>query len=110
MISYEGELLEAIQYQFEIKHPCSFIVKFSKRLAVPQSRAKIAWRLMIMAYRSTLPVYYGPHAVASACIFVAQKLHGKEPANKEETGAFSVFGVSELELLGKSFKDNFSSF
>jgi transcription initiation factor TFIIIB Brf1 subunit/transcription initiation factor TFIIB len=98
IITYERELLDAIQYQFEIKHPCAFIIKFTRRLALEKSMAKTAWRLMVMVYRSTVPVYYGPHAVASACIFVAQKLYRETVDNPTEI--FSIFSVFKLQLLG----------
>ncbi|KAK9367635.1 cyclin-like protein [Lipomyces kononenkoae] len=71
LISLERHVLETISFDFRVKHPQPYIVKFAKRLRCPVSMAETAWQIALDSYRTILPLKSTPHAIALGCLYIA---------------------------------------
>ncbi|KAI8089340.1 cyclin-like protein [Halteromyces radiatus] len=80
---YEKLLLETLCFNFQIKHPYEYIVKFARHIQELQGLdgkqlAKKAYSLAVDSYRMTLCLEYPAHTIAAGCIYLASKLWQQE--------------------------------
>ncbi|KAG0166582.1 hypothetical protein DFQ28_010776 [Apophysomyces sp. BC1034] len=100
IIGYEKLLLEILCFDFQLRHPYEYVVKFVKWIqafeALDGKRlAHKAYALAVDSYRTALCVEYPAHTIAAGCIYLASRLL------KEEDGLFK--GLPEKQPWDQFF-------
>ncbi|CAO3638187.1 unnamed protein product [Mucor hiemalis] len=92
-IGFEKMLLETVCFDFQLRHPFEYIIKFVKWIQVFQGSldskplAKKAYQLAVDSYKTVLSVEYPAHTIAGGCIYLASRLL------REQNSAFN--GLAE---------------
>ncbi|KAK9480422.1 cyclin-like protein [Lipomyces japonicus] len=81
LIALERHVLETMSFDFRIRHPQPYIIKFCKFLNLPSDMGKTAWLVCIDSYKTLAPLKNTPAAVALACVYVACALNQSDDAN-----------------------------
>ncbi|OBZ87338.1 Cyclin-T1-4 [Choanephora cucurbitarum] len=101
IIGYEKLLLEALCFDFQLRHPYEYIVKFIKWIQAFQSSldgkrlAKKAYQLAVDSYKTLVCVEYPAHTIAAGSIYLASLLL------KDEDESFE--GLKESEPWDQHF-------
>ena len=74
IIRYEQVVLRVLHFEVDVKHPHHFVLHFVKRLNGSRDLAKLAWSISNDSMLTFLALYYEPHCIAVACIFLASEL------------------------------------
>ncbi|CAK9839627.1 CTD kinase subunit beta [Schizosaccharomyces pombe] len=74
ILGLERMTLELICFDFRVRHPHNYMVKFAKSLKFSSSTASIAWNVCTDAYKTYTMLKYPAHIVAVASISIACKL------------------------------------
>ncbi|KAK9323365.1 cyclin-like protein [Lipomyces orientalis] len=89
LISLERHVLETMSFDFRVRHPQSYIMKFAKHLRCksrsfvqfnsdlfidPAPLAETAWQVALDSYKTLVPLKRTPHAVALGCLYIAASL------------------------------------
>ncbi|KAF8453992.1 cyclin-like protein [Terfezia claveryi] len=77
-LSLERLILESISFDFRMRHPQPFIIKFCRYFNIPRPISRQAWEIQIDIYRTLSPLKATPHTQAYAAIELACKLEGHE--------------------------------
>ncbi|CAO3639612.1 unnamed protein product [Cunninghamella blakesleeana] len=120
IIEYEKLLLETLCFNFQLKHPYEYIVKFSKRIQEIQDingkvLARKAYSLAIDSYRITLCLEYPSHTVAAGCIYLANKLLKQEDEsykgidNQQSCNRVFLSRLEDIEDIGRKILDLYIS-
>ncbi|RCH88586.1 hypothetical protein CU098_003875, partial [Rhizopus stolonifer] len=80
IINYEKLLLETLCFDFQLRHPYEYVIKFIKWVQVFQASldskklAKKAYQLAVDSYKTMVCVEYPAHTIAAGCIYLASLL------------------------------------
>ncbi|KAK9355743.1 cyclin-like protein [Lipomyces doorenjongii] len=74
LISLERHVLETMSFDFRVRHPQPYIIKFAKRLRYPMPLAETAWQIALDSHRTLVPLKSTPHAIALGCLYIAASL------------------------------------
>lgn len=97
VLSLERQILETIGFDFRIRHPQPYIIKFAKEMAVSREDALIAWNIAIDSYVTDACLRFPCHVVALACLFLATKLNEFDVLPKMN---FARFFCKKAQLKG----------
>mmetsp|Transcript_13120 Transcript_13120/g.23822 ORF Transcript_13120/g.23822 Transcript_13120/m.23822 type:complete len:248 (+) Transcript_13120:213-956(+) len=113
VVKTEAILMEAIEFQFNVKHPYGVLVnyikilftkedneKFKDILMGKQGLAQVAWFFVNDSLRSPLCLMYGPEEVATAVIYMAMK-HKKIEYDKIKNRTTPWYTVLPIFLTSK---------
>ncbi|KAI8970777.1 cyclin-like protein [Pilobolus umbonatus] len=87
IISYEKLLLETLCFDFQLRHPYEYVIKFIKWIQAFQPTldskvlAEKAYQIAVDSYRTSLCVEYPAHTIAGGCIYLASRLLKEEKAD-----------------------------
>ncbi|KAI9307456.1 cyclin-like protein [Cunninghamella echinulata] len=119
IIEYEKLLLEILCYNFQIKHPYEYIVKFSRKIQEIQNingklLARKAYSLAIDSYRITLCLEYPAHTIAAGCLYLASKLWQHEDEsfkglNQHSWDKVFLSRLEDIEDIGRKILDLYIS-
>ncbi|KAG1146631.1 hypothetical protein G6F37_011932 [Rhizopus arrhizus] len=77
ILGYEKLVLETICFNFQLRHPYEYIIKFTKWIKDIQPSlddkqlAKKAYEMAVDSYKTSLCIEYPPHTIAAGCIYLA---------------------------------------
>ncbi|KAI9475529.1 MAG: cyclin-like protein [Benjaminiella poitrasii] len=80
IIGYEKLLLEVLCFDFQLRHPYEYVIKFIKWIQAFQTLvdgrrlARKAYDLAVDSYRTPLCLEYPAHTIAAGCIMLASRL------------------------------------
>ncbi|KAI7899008.1 cyclin-like protein [Cokeromyces recurvatus] len=116
IISHEKLLLEVLCFNFQLKHPYEYIIKFIKWIQASQTSldgkrlAKKAYNLAVDSYRTPLCLEYPAHTIAAGCIYLASRLltqQDKSCVGLSRTECWDSHFLSRMEdIEGKKKKEN----
>ncbi|KAK7205607.1 cyclin-like protein [Myxozyma melibiosi] len=87
----EQHVLETMSFDFRMRHPHPYIVKFSKHLKLNTEQAQLAWFVCFDSYKTLAPLKHTPHAIALASIYIATALlEGDIPNHKEQARTLMI--------------------
>ncbi|KAF5369429.1 hypothetical protein D9758_002796 [Tetrapyrgos nigripes] len=108
LLAVERLILETICFNFTSRMPFPYVIKIGKALTVltkplstvtTKTLTKLAYRLAIDSYRSSLPLSYPPHTLALGSLYVAALLITfEQPESEEQKKALQL--ASELGQRG----------
>ncbi|CAO3668758.1 unnamed protein product [Rhizopus stolonifer] len=77
ILSYEKLVLETICFNFQLRHPYEYIIKFTKWIKSThpsvddKQLAKRAYGIAVDSYKTPICIEYPPHTIAVGCIYLA---------------------------------------
>ncbi|CAO3700528.1 unnamed protein product [Rhizopus microsporus] len=77
IISYEKLVLETACFNFQLRHPYEYVIKFAKWLKEMEPSlkdkqlAEKAYGIAVDSYKTSLCIEYPPHTIAAGCIYLA---------------------------------------
>ncbi|GAA5797603.1 hypothetical protein HPULCUR_002993 [Helicostylum pulchrum] len=80
ILGYEKMLLETICFDFQLRHPFEYVIKFIKWIQAFQESldskrlARKAYQLAVDSFKTLLCVEYPAHTIAGGCIYLASRL------------------------------------
>ncbi|KAI8069819.1 cyclin-like protein [Gilbertella persicaria] len=74
IINYEKLLLETLCFDFQLRHPYEYVIKFIKWVQDSKKLAKKAYQLAVDSYKTMVCVEYPAHTIAAGCIYLASLL------------------------------------
>ncbi|KAI8646307.1 cyclin-like protein [Parasitella parasitica] len=95
IINYEKLLLETLCFDFQLRHPYEYVVKFIKWIQAFQPAldskklAKKAYSLAVDSYKTIVCIEYPAHTIAAGCIYLASRLL------KDEDESFQGLSTTE---------------
>ncbi|PAV16818.1 cyclin [Pyrrhoderma noxium] len=78
LLGIERLVIETISFNFTVRMPFPYVIKFSRSLNISKKLARFAWRLASDSSRTFAPLQYPPHVVAMGCIYLAALLKSFE--------------------------------
>ncbi|KAI8057032.1 cyclin-like protein [Syncephalis plumigaleata] len=75
IINLERLVLQALCFDFRVRHPGGYVIKFVQKLQGSRELAHKAWTMTIESFMTTLPLQYPPHVIAVGAIETAQLIH-----------------------------------
>ncbi|KAI9592598.1 cyclin-like protein [Syncephalis fuscata] len=75
IINLERLVLQALCFDFRVRHPGGYVIKFVQRLQGSKELAYKAWTMTIESFFTTLPLQYPPHLIAVGAVEVAQLVY-----------------------------------
>lgn len=84
VLGLERMILETQSFDFRLRHPQPFIIKFARLLAIDQTLTLQAWQISIDSYRTWIPLKLPPHVIALACLILAGRISGYEVLVRNE--------------------------
>ncbi|THV03914.1 cyclin-like protein [Dendrothele bispora CBS 962.96] len=107
LLAVERLILETICFNFTSHMPFPYVIKMGKALGATKTLTKLAYRLSVDSYRSSLPLSYPPHALALGSLYVAALLLSfEQPEGEEQRRGLSL--ASQLGQRG-AWEDRFRS-
>ncbi|KAI9179769.1 hypothetical protein H9P43_005099 [Blastocladiella emersonii ATCC 22665] len=73
IVLLEKEIMEAIQFHFNLPLPFDFLVKLAKKAECPRPLAFRAWALLYDLYQCRVVVEYPPHILAFTALFLTAR-------------------------------------
>ncbi|KAF8426936.1 cyclin-like protein [Tirmania nivea] len=98
-LSIERLILESISFDFRIRHPQPFIIKFCRYLNIPRHLTQLAWEIQIDTYRTISPLKATPHTQAYAAIELACKLEGHVVEKEVPYGRWFMDRIDVLDVM-----------
>ncbi|KAL9552343.1 hypothetical protein MBANPS3_003804 [Mucor bainieri] len=95
IINYEKLLLETLSFDFQLRHPYEYVIKFIKWIqafqpALDSKRlAKKAYSLAVDSYKTLVCIEFPAHTIAAGCIYLASHLL------KDEDESFQGLSTTE---------------
>ncbi|KAL7311275.1 RNA polymerase II C-terminal domain kinase beta subunit [Mucor circinelloides] len=95
IINYEKLLLETLSFDFQLRHPYEYVIKFIKWIQAFQPTldskrlAKKAYSLAVDSYKTLVCIEYPAHTIAAGCIYLASRLL------KDEDESFQGLSATE---------------
>lgn len=77
VLSLERQILETIGFDFRIRHPQPYVIKFAKEMEISREDALIAWNITTDSYLTDAALRFPCHVVALASLLLATKLRGQ---------------------------------
>ncbi|KAK9455132.1 cyclin-like protein [Dipodascopsis uninucleata] len=81
IISLERQVLETMSFDFRVKHPQPYVMKFCRYLKYPVNIAELSWLIAADSYKTLVPLKNTPHTVALGCIYIAGALSNFDTSN-----------------------------
>ncbi|KAF1805924.1 cyclin [Mucor lusitanicus] len=95
IINYEKLLLETLSFDFQLRHPYEYVIKFIKWIQAFQPTldskrlAQKAYSLAVDSYKTLVCIEYPAHTIAAGCIYLASWLL------KDEDESFQGLSTTE---------------
>ncbi|KAK9383763.1 cyclin-like protein [Kockiozyma suomiensis] len=95
----ERQVLETMSFDFRVKHPHPYVIKFCRKLTLGSEQAQLAWLICFDSYKTLAPLKHTAHAIALASIYIAGVLLDRDISGYANNTADFLVDLHDYENI-----------